>query len=653
MPSCKCTKAFIFLLMHFMISDDISFSRRYPFSAMLIQDDHGQGVPVACYLGDQERSDEIKLFVEHVLQAAKKIHSAFTVSNFMIDKSKAEIKAVIDLGYNYYLCKFHVLQDWERFLRSSKAGVPKVDQGKIIHEIIKLIEIDDKAVFCKVEEQFLGKWTHYTSVTDYYKKEWAGCAHHWAFFGRGDILQMRCNTNNLLERYFGKVKYQYCEGRRIGRLSDFLTIYVEKILPSYLHDRLRKDAGRMESKGSRAIRHRNHRVDVIEKTVVVVNAEMGTGRVHSFSSLQEGKRITYDVCLGDLSCSCAGNEHGLCVHVEALSRHTPFTHNLRVKYSSLLGEQGALKTLDATNMIVTCAARANTPAVLYCNVLEKYCSCNDWGLHGICCHMLAARVMFRNQGMQLPELQPTVEEVGECDQPIPLSASITLGHHVHVNPDSEVEDPVCIAKDELAKLKVVATGAREEVEQDIKETNDLLSDIRQILSTIPQDARREFRNLLKAGADKFRGCRVAPAKTQRQVSKTEKKRHSRQDSDLIHKPLYQRTKSPRPPSQDTAQEVLPAPADVDLAATTSDLPPSASANALAMATEDNPNEAVVEPTQRPSSSRVVTLKGVPPRGRPPKGVRGVAGRRLNRTSRKGTAPKRLKTVLKANTADSS
>ena len=41
----------------------------------------------------------------------------------MIDKSKAEIAALKRLGIPYLLCIFHMLQDVERFCKSSKSGV--------------------------------------------------------------------------------------------------------------------------------------------------------------------------------------------------------------------------------------------------------------------------------------------------------------------------------------------------------------------------------------------------------------------------------------------------------------------------------------------------------------------------------------------------
>ena len=104
-----------------------------------MQDDHGPGVPVCCYVGDQETADEVKVIIKVVVQATQKIYPEFHLTNFMIDKSKAEIKAITELGYKYYLCKFHDLQDWERFLRSSRAGVLKTDQGKVIHWMIALI----------------------------------------------------------------------------------------------------------------------------------------------------------------------------------------------------------------------------------------------------------------------------------------------------------------------------------------------------------------------------------------------------------------------------------------------------------------------------------------------------------------------------------
>ena len=47
----------------------------------------------------------------------------------MIDESKAEICALQQLKIHYLLCKFHMNQDWEKMVKSTKSGVPDLGPG--------------------------------------------------------------------------------------------------------------------------------------------------------------------------------------------------------------------------------------------------------------------------------------------------------------------------------------------------------------------------------------------------------------------------------------------------------------------------------------------------------------------------------------------
>ena len=241
-------------------------------------------------------------------------------------------------------------------------------------------------------------------------------------------------------------------------LADYqasLIMYVEQIIPSFLHDRLRKDAGRMQSKAEKASRGRQYRIDVVKRTVKVSNTAMGLGEVSSFIDHQAGKSTYYSVCLGDLSCSFAGNAHGLCIHVEAFSSQVPFTHDLRKKYALALGQEGVLIVADDAGMLVTVPSKANEKVFRFCNVQDKYCSCSDWELHGLCCHMIAVRDMFTSMVRELPDLDVT----GMGSQAMLLSPLSGNSNHV----DKNVEDPVVVAKQELDRLKAMSTQSQQQV----------------------------------------------------------------------------------------------------------------------------------------------------------------------------------------------
>ena len=67
----------------------------------------------------------------------------------MIDKSKAEMAAISSIpGAKFLLCYFHLLQDWERFLRSAESGVKSAEQRHaIILQLAQLKQQRDPAMF--------------------------------------------------------------------------------------------------------------------------------------------------------------------------------------------------------------------------------------------------------------------------------------------------------------------------------------------------------------------------------------------------------------------------------------------------------------------------------------------------------------------------
>jgi hypothetical protein len=59
-----------------------------------------------------------------------------------------------------------------------------------------------------------------------------GCSHRWA--GPWRRMQRRgINTNNLCERFFGKLKYTYLGGNVNRRVSDLFILIVDEVIPSY------------------------------------------------------------------------------------------------------------------------------------------------------------------------------------------------------------------------------------------------------------------------------------------------------------------------------------------------------------------------------------------------------------------------------------
>ena len=120
----------------------------------------------------------------------------------MIDKLQTEISAIKQAGAKYLLCYFHVCQEWERFLKSSSSGVrDKKAQHHILIEIMGIKKARSSATFQELAVLFKDRNAAYPSVIDRFVAHWEDIAFHWADFGRLEVLHLRCQTNNLLERF--------------------------------------------------------------------------------------------------------------------------------------------------------------------------------------------------------------------------------------------------------------------------------------------------------------------------------------------------------------------------------------------------------------------------------------------------------------------
>ena len=143
----------------------------YPLGAIAVKNAMGKGEPVAFIISSGESAE--------VVAKCLQILQPWLPKRFMIDKSKAEIKALDSLSIQWLLCKFHMLQDWERWVKSAFGGVHGKDsQRNIIGRIQDLVNVGDKHAFDYKEKEFVDTLEAFPSMREYYNNEWKPCAEH-------------------------------------------------------------------------------------------------------------------------------------------------------------------------------------------------------------------------------------------------------------------------------------------------------------------------------------------------------------------------------------------------------------------------------------------------------------------------------------------
>ena len=130
-----------------------------------------------------------------------------------------EISAITQLGLNWLLCKFYILQDWERFLKHSGNAVPEPQRQQVLKQLRHLIEIRDEQIFSLRGTEFADSLSEFPALQRHYLENWERDSSHWAAFGRVELAELACDTNNFLERFFHALKLNFCNSKRGSRLS--------------------------------------------------------------------------------------------------------------------------------------------------------------------------------------------------------------------------------------------------------------------------------------------------------------------------------------------------------------------------------------------------------------------------------------------------
>lgn len=132
---------------------------------------------------------------------------------------------------------------------------------------------------------------------------WANCARSWAWWGRLDVLDLCANTNNLLERFFGLLKYIHLERSTQHSLQRLINLLLERVVPASILRRRQALAGRGSSSDQRQREQRQQKwVKKLVDDGAVTPAPAGSAP--GLTSVRRSEDETLTTCVGDLSCSC-------------------------------------------------------------------------------------------------------------------------------------------------------------------------------------------------------------------------------------------------------------------------------------------------------------------------------------------------------------
>ncbi|KAG9283804.1 hypothetical protein AMEX_G2612 [Astyanax mexicanus] len=387
----------------------------FAFYAVLVKNSEGQGIPVSFFILSEESSDILKVCLQKLHEAA----DCLTPRCVMVDRDMKEIKAIKAVFPNtsVLLCWFHVLQAVHRWLMRQEGGNlrdPSL-RNTVIRGMVSLKQCNTEMEFQEHSVKILSdieRETKSARVSDYLKEHWLNIGVMWSNFGR-QVFHHHSETNNVVERFFFGMKYNFLAGYANKRVDDLLLVLSSHVVKYYSHLDALKAAGRLRPKTSDAL--------------LGVERMKSRGLDHSVSWQCEGKcnvpseTVPGRMYLVDLvytTCTCEyANLGNMCKHVllaKCVSASSDIDVNgLRQTKADILYSRNEY-VLDKLTVVVH-----SNGHIGIVNMKNMQCSCLSNSHGEVCVCLTLAQKLVGNTDLE--EVGMCVTDSGPTDSEEPLT----------------------------------------------------------------------------------------------------------------------------------------------------------------------------------------------------------------------------------------
>ena len=428
-------------------------------------------------------------------------------------------------------------------------------------------------------EHWCATYAAYPSVVEHMRKYWEGYAEHWAWYGRVEVLDLMSNTNNLVERAFGLIKYVDLDRNAQLSLHQLVDKLVHATVPRVMLQRAHQLAGRVVSDQQRQVQRGLRFVESLVEAHAVGSLQAeGPPGLTSVQSADAELRT----CLGDLSCECrfsgtlsrragpapppqppcAAADTRICAHLKAAAHVHGFTHNMRTATAAHLLTSGMIQ-VDAATGICICPQLASMGRTVAFRPGENFCSCHDAELSRTCCHLLAARELPEFAAQSLPDL-PAVEDAERSK--VRGSHAVLLHCHVHTSPlppppAVQPLDISCVRtfqqakveplgegwEAELRTLQVVGASTAAAIRRQQSNANPELAEVRRecaqlqrLYPSLPPEARQQVLEQLKGTRQTAQDAAASAElpRTAARVGKVVRRQQGRSEEHRKTRPLH-------------------------------------------------------------------------------------------------------------------
>ncbi|XP_024656687.2 uncharacterized protein LOC112429801 isoform X2 [Maylandia zebra] len=246
----------------------------------------------------------------------------------MVDKDFAEINALQKVFPEsaILLCWYHVLQAVNRWLSKSESGVHGLSNTQKRNEIIsffcKLKACTSEDDFKATSAEFCQTFKQYPLVCQYFQKHWEGIGHMWCDYGRR-FSHARSETNNVIERFFHRLKYQFLSGYKNRRLDDLIEVLLGKADDYLSVIKTLQDVGRMKNRFADTLSQVSDSASrLMESGWALKITVKNSHGVNAYQVPSESREdMVYDVCPVESYCNCTYGLRGLlCKHLVLLAK---------------------------------------------------------------------------------------------------------------------------------------------------------------------------------------------------------------------------------------------------------------------------------------------------------------------------------------------
>ena len=276
--------------------------------------------------------------VSEALSILKSWNPDWSPLHWMLDYSGVEISAVEEQFPKSiaYICDFHRLQAWQRWVRKSKNGLSQNEQDELMYHLKMIANAKTKREYEDAVDELRGLevYNEKEKVRNYVEHTWLSCSFRWAWAFREHEADQVVNTNNGVEAQNRLLKYNYLPYSIDKSVYGIATMLVESFVPdsymSYCKMNMRQSEeyrsynamvpeylhNRPPSFIKHCLKSQFAAEEFRDKDIVCEDSRKGIFRVRS--STEKGKHHTILLYVPSCTCESWQRSHYPCKHIYAV-----------------------------------------------------------------------------------------------------------------------------------------------------------------------------------------------------------------------------------------------------------------------------------------------------------------------------------------------